>query len=208
MGYIGGTIVGVGDSITLGFNADFSWCDQIVTDLGVTLHNTALTGSGWDHDPSGVAGGATSLANRAASTVDIYVGNSPQPFLFLFAGTNDIFWGYTAAQTITVFQAYVQARLNAGWIANRIIVNTMLSRSTVAEADRATYNAAQIAGASTYGYLLSRLDQNVNIGGPNAYQDTTYFGDGTHPTDAGQRIIAAINEAAHPNVIMRLGLRA
>lgn len=194
MAYITGTVVAIGDSTT----GDYP--NRIQADQGAitTIHNAAHSGIGWSHDQfTNLA--TPNLISLAASEVDIYVGVSPQPFLLLLAGSNDIFYGWTGAQTYASFETYVQERIEAGWVSNRIIALTMMSRSpppSGIETQRVAYNAAIVSGQATYGYVLSRLDLNANIGAPNASQNATYFSDGTHPTTAGSQEIANVTEAA------------
>jgi lysophospholipase L1-like esterase len=195
MSIFSGPLIAVGDSITTGVGAAFAYGDYIKSDLGLpTLYNLGLSGAGWLHDSSGTLGGSTITA-RAAAEVDVHVAEIPQPFVILFAGTNDIYWGSTASQTLNAFEAYVQARLAAGWLARHLVVNTMISRGGIASADRAFYNTGMAALQPVYRYYIARLDLDPRIGPDGAYADTIYFGDGTHPTTAGQRVIADLDEA-------------
>lgn len=200
MTYITGSLVGVGDSITIGVGAGIDWGTQVTTDLSLApYHFEAHSGIGLDHDIFGSIGG-NSLINLAASEVDGFLTTNPQPFLGVFAGTNDLLYGYTGAQTLTAFQTYIQARLTAGWSPRHIIAITALSRSDISDSQRLIYNAGIVSSAGTYGYLVARTDANPFIGSTGASTNTTYFGDGVHPTTAGQLIITSIVEAVSPGV--------
>lgn len=187
MALLTGAIVAVGDSITLGTGASFAWPSAVATALSLTAHNVAHGGAGW--------GAGSNLTTAAASEVDTaYVAASPQPFLLLFAGRNDIssiHTSKTGAQTYALFETYIAARLTAGWSRHRIVVCTALAGTDCAPAETAAYNALLVTGVATYGYQIVRLDLDPDIGGSSAYLNTTYFNvDQIHLADAGQQRVA------------------
>jgi hypothetical protein len=68
-----------------------------------------------------------------------------------------------------------------------------------------------VLGPNGVSHVGATGGSNAYHGGANAYQNTTYFGDGTHPTDAGQSIIAGIIEALQAQAFaapLRLRLHA
>lgn len=198
-----GRIICVGDSITVG-GGTTSYPTMLATDLSLTVNSAATGGVGWDHDSSGNVGTSGTLINLAAAQVDTpYVGLNPQPFLVLFAGTNDMAYvpSYTGAQTYAAFQTYLSNRLSAGWARSKIIVCTCLSRSSISDTERQLYNTALVGGVSSDGYLVTRFDLDSRIGFTNSWSDTTYFQDGTHPTTAGNSVIAGIIESLNYPVL-------
>lgn len=191
-----------GDSITKGY--------PITTPFWVTLvqsRNTDVSAvpklkqrgliSGFNYAGSG----DPSLIDDAATQVDAAKDGSLTNWLIVFAGTNDIFLGVgTAAGAYGYFITYIEARIAAGWDADKIVVCTMLPRESDTrpekEAVRVTFNGDLVSGAGTYDYRLARLDLDSNIGAANADQNATYYVDKIHPTNAGHSIIASIIETA------------
>lgn len=182
----------VGDSITDAATGGI-WPATVATSLSSTGTNDAFSGIGW-----GVAVGGQNLVQRGA-TVDGHLASlaasgCASPMLFMFAGTNDIdFGGTNGAQTYALFQTYVSARIAAGWSPRRMVIVTMLPRNND-ETQRVIYNNLLIGGVVTYGYRISRLELDPNIGCPTCNQNTAYYsGDQIHPNSTGQQIIANLN---------------
>lgn len=189
-------LVAVGDSITVGFGATQPFPATIATALSSIASNQGVNGIGWNYNPGGTTGGS-SLINTAATNVDPLfaadscVGIAQRPVLLLFAGTNDLFYGATPAQAYSSFQTYLSNRISFGWQVERIIVATILQRSGDTVADRDAFNALIVAGATTSGYGLVRLDLDVNIGCSSCNTNLTYFqADQVHPNNTGLQIIA------------------
>lgn len=114
-------------------------------------------------------------------------------WLIVFAGTNGITLNANSAATeYAAFQTYIAARVAAGWPAAKIIVCTMLPRTGVSETTRTNYNASLVGDSGGVGYKLARLDLDASIGAAGQDTNLTWFLDGTHPTDAGQAIIASL----------------
>jgi lysophospholipase L1-like esterase len=185
-------LVAVGDSITVGFGATAPYPATIATALSTTASNQGVGATGWNYNSGGTTGG-NSLINLAAANVDPLLAsltcNGSQPYLILFAGTNDIFYGASGATTYASFQTYLAARISAGWLASHIIAVPILKRSGDSDADRAAYNSGVINGAGSY--LLARTDLDANIGCSTCNTNLTYFqSDQVHPTNAGLNIIA------------------
>lgn len=190
---ISGVVVAVGDSLTLGLGASDGYVGFLQTAQGLitTIHYAAHSGGAWAFTDAGVPG-TPNLTSRAAAEADIYVADSPQPYLLLWAGTNDISYGATGAATYASFETYIQARIAAGWSPSKIVVLDMISRTAISNAERVIYNDLLIAGTGTYGYKIARLDQNANIGCASCFSDGTYFTDGVHLTTVGQQLVATI----------------
>jgi lysophospholipase L1-like esterase len=174
---------------------------NISAGLGSTSTNQGTSSIGWAYNTSGMRGGAT-LTSKAAADIDPLLssdscGSGNPPFLILFAGTNDIYYGSSGAATYEVFQTYIASRIAAGWPPSKIVVSTMLPR-TGFETDRTTYNEGLIAGAATYGNNLARLDVDVNIGCAECNTNPLYYGDAVHPNNTGQQIVANIICSAIP----------
>lgn len=160
--------------------------------LAVTASNEATASIGWAWNTSG-AKTTPNLISLAATQVDPLLNAPNSPWLILFAGTNDITYGDTAAQAYASFQTYIAARLAAGWPAARTIVCTMLPRGSAVEAARTPYNASLVSGASTYGYKLARLDLDPNIGQANQNTNPEFYEQtfAIHPNIAGMTIVAS-----------------
>lgn len=188
-----GTLVAVGDSIAGGFTASVNWPTLVGSALGMTVHNPFRNAYGWRFNASG--GTSDSIITHAASDVDIYVNVSPQPFLILAAGVNDIFWGDTGTQAYASFLTYYNARLAAGWAPSHIIAVTITPAAQRTPQNRALYNNALINGALLHGYSLARIDLDPFLGPDGANLNTTYYNaDATHPNDFGQNKYALVIE--------------
>lgn len=139
----------------------------------------------------------TTLILDAPATVDPVRSDTIPSWLIAWAGTNGMtIAGHTAAQEYADLVTYVQARLVAGWDAEKIVIPTMLPRSGFSETVRGDYNAAIVADAENLGYIVARLDLDDDIGGAGDEANATYFYDGVHLTDAGHARVAAILYAA------------
>lgn len=117
-----------------------------------------------------------------------------------WGGTNDLYFGASAATTITRFSDYCSARKTAGLkvIACTIIDRTPAGGSWTA-ADALTVNTSIRANYETYADVLcdlaadSRLSDCTNL---------TYFqADQVHLTDAGYAVVAELVEAAVNTII-------
>lgn len=115
-------------------------------------------------------------------------------WIVTLAGTNGIVLAHhTAATEYSHLTAYLSALMTATGIpASRIVVCTMLPRTGMSETTRGDYNAAIVGDAGGIGYKVARLDLDPNIGAAGQSTNTTWFIDGTHPTDAGHQVIAQI----------------
>lgn len=123
--------------------------------------------------------------------------NAPNNYLVIFAGTNDIFLNSTSgAAAWTLLEAYINARIAAGWPADHICVGTMLPRQNQHEADRTALNTAIRSNAAGMGYVVADFAANTTIGDAGDENNATYYADTIHPTAAGHAIMASIIIAA------------
>jgi hypothetical protein len=106
----------------------------------------------------------------------------------LFAGTNDVANGISPA-TVANYLASHAALLEAkGCLVG---VGTMISR-TGQDANKDALNPLIRSGANAGGYFVVDFASQPNVGADGAYSNATYFqGDGVHPTNAGQVLLAA-----------------
>lgn len=117
-------------------------------------------------------------------------------YLVIFAGTNDIFLNSTTgANTWTLLQTYISARISAGWTAANICVGTMLPRQSSNESNRTALNNAIRSNQGTYGYKIADFAANATMGTSGQENNATYYSDTIHPTDAGQVILGNIVSA-------------
>lgn len=192
-----------GDSIAAGFLSSKPFWAAFIENSYLN-HSTPAAYHARGIDAAGfnrVGNGADpNLTNDAAAQVDAHIDLAYQNWLVVFAGTNDIWLsGDSAAVAFGYFDTYIVARLAAGWVADRIIVCTMLPRQATPanEAKRVTYNASIVSNAAVRGYRLARLDLNANIGQDGDQANTTYYNtDQIHPKDAGHAEIATEIETA------------
>jgi lysophospholipase L1-like esterase len=181
-------LVAVGDSITGGYLASTSYPTLIEASVGSHAFNEGRSGAGWN-DLGALAATEVDKKNSRGGRNDY----CKDPFLILFAGTNDIFnGGKTGPQTYALFQNFISARLSAGWRPNKIVVVTMLPRSRARENERSAYNAGLVSGAAIYGYKLARVDLDPNIGCSGCETNRTFYVDGVHPNDTGQQVLANV----------------
>lgn len=170
--------VAEGDSITNSGSSWISYADRVAAQNAL-FHFTNLS----------VGGSTVADMVTRASTVDAKISSvagTTANVLSIMIGTNDIyFYNGTAANTLTALQAYIDARIAAGW--NKIVLGTMLPRGSLPDTQRAIYNAGIKAM-----YGTSRCAQVADFGGdpiigvfgtPN---DTSLYLDLTHPTQSSQ----------------------
>ena len=117
----------------------------------------------------------------------------PANVVILFEGTNDLYYGASAATTLANLLAEYQNVKNAcpGVIVG---VGSILPRSQGAtpgtfNADRATVNAGL---ASAIGSDVVDFAADATMGPDGASDNATYYQDGTHPTVAGHAILGQI----------------
>jgi len=137
---------------------------------------------------------ATLLSERP-TFIDPFIIGGKRNVLVIFAGTNDITSGSTAAATYANLVSYCQGARSAGW--NKICVVTMLPRTDLAvPASRTTYNTLIRNNALTDWDALGDWGGNATMGQDGDDTNPTYYSDGIHPTTVGHGIGAGIISTA------------
>jgi lysophospholipase L1-like esterase len=162
-------LVAVGDSITSGSPA------------GSAAYTNSLTLPGnWASGNRGIASVTLALMSGTDQTGPLDNALSSKAsanVLVVWAGTNDIFFGASVADTFALLTSYCQARQAAGWT---VVVVPMISRVGF-DAEKNAYNALISAGFTGFASALVTLSPLLTADG--AYLNGTYFlADGTHPT--------------------------
>src|SRR6185369_16936918 len=143
--------------------------------------------------------GGSSSVTSLGKTADGHLDGATR--LMVFAGTNDLKNSYTAQKTFAAYQAWLAARIAAGWSYDQIWVLTTLPRGQSTqpadfEKQRQAYISLIVADGAAKGYHVVRLDTNKLIGVPGAYRNRTYYNsDRVHPTAAGHVVIANVVKA-------------
>jgi hypothetical protein len=142
-------------------------------------YHIGINGASWNFAWTG-SGLVRSLIEDAPLRVDGLQSPDLPNWLLLQAGTNGpAIAHHTAAQEYDHFLLYFADRLNAGWIADHIVVGTMLYRGGVAHALTDEYNGYVNAGAATYGYRVANHDPALPL-----------QPDQIHPTEDSQQAMA------------------
>lgn len=206
------TVVAHGDSITYGAGLSDritqAWPPILQFDMNGRGYNTSVHNLGNGGSGFGTAGDGTidtnTLVQDGTTLVDPLL--APNAVLIVWAGTNDLSsrGNLSAAQAYADFQTYISARLNAGWIAGSIIVCTVIARGDQDIATKiSTFNNSLVSGASTYGYQVVRLDQDLRMQDPT--NATYYQGDQLHLTTGGESVIESLIEPAIAPILPRRG---
>lgn len=182
---------------------------------GITYPNQTVALLGYAVDQLyNVAIGGQTMATMIAtgpSIVDPKLKRNGAPQITpTWGGTNDLYFGATAATTYSRIAAYCAARKAAGW---KVIVLSILPRTNSGtpvtfEADRQTVNASLLAdfptatgetniwtGAS-YADALVNVGADTTIGLAGQTTNTTYYLDLVHLTTAGYAIVASYVQKA------------
>ncbi len=178
----------IGDSITAGYGATTPWPTllsltnqppYVITNWGITgVPAEAIVGS----EPNRVAPLCQTSQGPAVAAV--------------FAGTNDFGQGATATTVLSYLAGETQTLKQAGC---RVFLMTMISRtgtdllSNTFDSDKNNLDALMLQGWKAVG-ADGVIDGAANplLGADGANTNATYFqGDHTHPTNAGQALIAA-----------------
>jgi lysophospholipase L1-like esterase len=138
----------------------------------------------------------TMAAGVAANIVPLYQPRAKTNVLVVWAGTNDILAGTTAAVTHGYLQTYCLAAQAAGW---KVVVLTMLpaaSPSTVR--DPTAYNTLIRANWTGYANALADVGADSRLSTTSA----TYFqADNLHINGSGMSVVAGIVQAAINSVV-------
>lgn len=191
-------LVAHGDSMSLTGNVQQTYLPRVIRMLKTAGYGVSgwtrcgINGASWAYAwPN--AGYASDMTADALLRVDTVKSASLTNWLIVFAGTNGILLGsHSAATEYANFKTYIAARISAGWTGSRIVVCTMLPRTTLSESTRSTYNASLVGDDAGTGYKVVRLDLDPNLGLAGQNLNLSWFLDGTHPTDAGHAIIAQL----------------
>jgi hypothetical protein len=113
----------------------------------------------------------------------------------IFAGTNDLNSGYGTAVTFSALAGEIQTLKQAGC---RVFAGTMISRAgsdgagATMDSDKNAFDALILSKVKVVGADgVIDFAANPLLGADGASANTTYFnGDGIHPTQAGQQLLA------------------
>lgn len=189
-----------GDSITYGSGASdlaHSWAGLLATSLGTTNWHTINTGiSGQTIADQTAGGGPAEWMSLAAATNEFTVGRRMQSsnVLIAWGGSNDLFYGASAASAYAALVDYCTAAQSAGF---SVIVATMLDRATAGgswtRAAMQTFNASVRANWATFAdALVDPVTENSN------FDDNTsgVFAEKIHPNDTGHALLSAMFSTA------------
>lgn len=146
-----------------------------------------------------VAGSTLSDLNSRAAGVDaLYDPSRRRNILFVLEGKNDLL-GLGAATWESTFQAYCQARRAAGW---KVIVATLLPSTDVGfNAARNPANTWLRANWGDFADALCDFAADPTMGPEAAAGNDSLYSDGTHPTAAGEALLAPIARTALAGVL-------
>ena len=191
-----GRVAFAGDSLTHGLDG----LQDPVHDC-YPYQTLRLLGDGWHGTNSGYTGTQVSaMTTDAPTNLDPYYDatNYTKNVCVLWGGTNDLYFGATAATTISRIQAFCTARKSAGW---KVVLCTLTPRSGGStpgsfEADRQTVNTAIRAMTPTYADAIADIAADSRIGDAGDETNATYYYDLVHMTPVGYAIVAGIVKAA------------
>jgi lysophospholipase L1-like esterase len=143
----------------------------------------------------------TQLASDASVRVEgLYTNNQyiAKRICCFWEGTNELYFGVSAATAYANIVTYCQARRTAGW---KVVILTILPRSNAGlpvdwETSRQTVNANIIANWATFADALADVAADSRIGDAGDSDNTTYYLDKVHMTVSGYAIVAPIVAAA------------
>lgn len=153
---------------------------------------------------SAIVGDKVAQLVARASTIDSYYDSTrANNILHVLIGANDLAATISSPSTFVAdLKAYCLARKATGW---KVALGTVLPQNEVANAGfntrRNTANSAIIADPSFYDVLV-RYDQDTTMGLDASASNTTYYGDGVHPTAAGHQILGNIAAAAINSILV------
>ncbi|WP_035347238.1 GDSL-type esterase/lipase family protein [Edaphobacter aggregans] len=177
----------IGDSITFGQGASSPWPSLL------TLTNQpTYTTTNWGISGIQMQEINGSESNRVGMRC---LSNYGPSVAVVFAGTNDLTGGSSTTTTFSALVGEIQTLKQAGC---KVFVGTMLSRigldpsGATVDSDKNTYDTLILGRARQVGADgIIDFAANPLLGADGAYANTTYFNtDGTHPTTAGQQLLA------------------
>lgn len=180
--------------------------DSLTSGIGATGGNTypaqllALLGTTWSMIETGISGQtAVQMEADAATEIDGQLNTlSAKTILLAWGGTNDLYFGASAATAYSNYVTYCTNRRLAGW---KVVAFTILPRSAGSppvgfEASRQTFNTSVRTNWATFADALADVGVNGTIGPAGAELNITYYDDRFHLTSAGYAIVAGIARAA------------
>lgn len=193
----GSLVACVGDSLTAGYpvNNPQAWPAVFDEATGGALDvpNFAIGGQGLRVSTAG--GIPTMLVDDPAKLSGLTTGRV-KAVLVVWAGTNDLAQGDSAATVESSLWTYCDARRAEGWT---VVVCTLIDRTDAGkggtfDAKRATLNAGILANYASHATAVVDLAGNAHLG-PNgvATTETTYFdGDKVHLKAAGYALVESL----------------
>lgn len=180
----------IGDSIARGVNLyqrDEAWPFLMLPNLygtaPVRLTDTAI--SGWTL--------AQMQADFAGSVQPFYSASRAKNIVVVAGGTNSLYFGASQEDTLAQYFTLCDTARAAGLL---VVAQTLLPRDAPGfEAKRQFVNTGIRANPSHYDALADTA-AIVGMGGAGDYANTTYYGDGTHPTIAGHVLLEPVYRAA------------
>lgn len=167
------TVVIAGDSISSGWKASRNrgWNETLNLGSSALMYNLSTDGQ--------------KLTDIVSLDFAAHYTNT-RKVLVVFAGTNDIAFGATGANTHTALANYCAAKRSAGY---KVLVVTMLPAAFSPEVERQVYNNAIRANWTTYADDMADVE-TLAMGAAGANTNhTNYNTDDTHPTEIGQALL-------------------
>ena len=158
-----------------------------ITALGTLVHSTYNYGVSGQTTAQMVTDGVAQIDSR-------YITGVSKNVVVAWEITNDLKLGADRATAYANMVAYCQARKNAGF---SVVLLTILPRTQVGlpetfEADRIAINDLIKANYASYASAVADVAADSRIGDYGDSDDTTYYSDGVHMTEAGYAIVAGI----------------
>ncbi len=189
MGLSFNNLVLEGDSLTAGAGLSLSqtWGEKIVISKGEALWGTNLRASGGERL-------IQNIIPRFGTDILPYRDNRfARNLLTVWAGSNDINANVTASTLYPQLVAYCQRAQESGF---EVLVFTTLPRSSSSstqEAERVSYNALIRANYASFADGLVDVALDASLTDPT---NLTYYSDGTHLTNTGTTVVAALAVSA------------
>ena len=186
----------IGDSLTAGLGGATPYPTTLQTNLGTTNYKVNNLGTVGitivDTSGAGNAAGYI-LSNYSAYLKHGRRCDGTQSVMILWAGTNDLYYGETGADTATQFLSLCSDAKSAGF---KVIAINMIDRGETGSwtvAEQSAFNSAVAAGSASYDVLIDAAAVF------NDHTDLDVFqGDGTHLNTTGNGQLEAMVEPHIP----------
>ena len=180
--------VAEGDSITAGFGTSNGGYPTLFGSNSTPIVHGVNAGVS--------ASQISDLTNRAVVEDGIIppIKGNRKFILSVLIGANDL-TGVSVSQFLTNLSTYLDARRAAGWT---VVVGTILPTTRTAfgggtfNTARNTANTTIRTWVGTHADAVADFAADPTIGPDAAAANTTYYQDGTHPTDVGQAILETV----------------